>query len=82
MSCDFKMISPFSAFFFLLITDIFYFYFFLLLCCSFFSDDNMEICTYWYSNRDLPSQTEAKKKKKKVNTNVLTAKINHNLQAT
>lgn len=39
----------------------------------------MEIHTYWYSNRDLPSQTEAKNY---VNTNALTAKINHNPQAT
>ena len=53
--------------------------FFSLPCCCFVSNENMEIHIYWYSNRDLPSQTEAKNY---VNANVLTAKINHKLQAT
>lgn len=70
--CDFKMIFPFSTFFTLRFVS-------LLGCCYFVSDDNMEIHTYWYSNGDLRSQTEAKNY---VNTNVLTGKINHNLQAT
>lgn len=69
------MIFHFFAYFFL----AHHLDFFSVPCCYFVSDDNMEIHTYWYSNKDLPSQTEAKNY---VNTNVLTAKINHNPQAT
>lgn len=52
------MIFPFFAFFSHSSQS---YIFFLLSCCYFVSDDNMEIYTYWYSYRDLPSQIEAKK---------------------